>query len=82
MHVSEPSLHASRLQLGREEGIPLERICFAPLQNDFTGPVTVDKCTIQTIWGYFQNSLEKFNREGEKNGLKTNYLNVIYDCLQ
>ncbi|XP_034256867.1 NPC intracellular cholesterol transporter 1 homolog 1b-like [Thrips palmi] len=68
--------------LGREEGLPLEQVCFAPLQNDFTGPVTVDKCTIQTIWGYFQNSLEKFNKEGEKNGLKTNYLNVIYDCLQ
>lgn len=68
--------------LGREDGIPLESICFAPLQNDFTGPLTVDKCTIQTIWGYFQNSLEKFNKEGEKNGLKTNYLNVIYDCLQ
>ncbi|XP_034241218.1 NPC intracellular cholesterol transporter 1 homolog 1b-like [Thrips palmi] len=68
--------------LGREEGMPLESVCFAPLQNDFTGPVTIDKCTIMTIWGYFQNSVEKFNKEGEKNGLKTNYLNVIYDCLQ
>ena len=70
------------VQLGREDGQPLEKICFAPLHNQFSGPVTVDKCTIQTIWGYFQNSLETFNIEGEKDGFKTNYLNVIYDCLQ
>ncbi|KAK3908856.1 NPC intracellular cholesterol transporter 1 [Frankliniella fusca] len=75
-------LQSAIQNLGREEGHPLEEVCFAPLHNDFTGPVTVEKCTIQTIWGYFQNSMEKFEKTGEKNGLKTNYLNVIYDCLQ
>ncbi|KAJ1522993.1 hypothetical protein ONE63_002129 [Megalurothrips usitatus] len=68
--------------LGRAEGYPLEQICFAPLHNEFTGPITVEKCTITSVWGYFQNSLEKFNSEGEKNGYKTNYLDQIYDCLQ
>ncbi|KAE8745772.1 hypothetical protein FOCC_FOCC007488 [Frankliniella occidentalis] len=75
-------LQSAIQDLGRAEGHPLEEVCFAPLHNDFTGPVTVDKCTIQTVWGYFQNSMEKFNKTGVKNGLKTNYLNVIYDCLQ
>ncbi|XP_076221530.1 NPC intracellular cholesterol transporter 1 homolog 1b isoform X2 [Nomia melanderi] len=65
------------LDLGQDEGEGLERICYAPIQNDFTGPTTLNHCTVQSVWGYFQNSLEKFNGTYERN-----YLDHLYQCAQ
>ncbi|XP_028982486.1 NPC intracellular cholesterol transporter 1 homolog 1b [Diachasma alloeum] len=61
-------------QIGRDTHEGLEKICYAPVQNEFMGPMTVDRCTVQSLWGYFQNDLEKFNN--------TNYLDHLYMCLQ
>ncbi|XP_076646594.1 NPC intracellular cholesterol transporter 1 homolog 1b [Halictus rubicundus] len=68
-------LQSKVLQLGQEEGEGLERICYAPIRNDFTGPTTVNHCTIQSVWGYFQNNVNKVT-EGD------DYLNHLFECAQ
>ncbi|KAK0079318.1 hypothetical protein PV325_001397, partial [Microctonus aethiopoides] len=63
------------LQIGQDIDEGLEKICYAPVQNDFIGPVTLELCTIQSIWGYFQNNVTVF-----ENNL--DYLDHIYKCMQ
>ncbi|KAG6801155.1 NPC intracellular cholesterol transporter 1 1b [Apis mellifera caucasica] len=70
------------LQLGQKEGEGLERICYAPVQNNFTGPVTLDLCTVQSVWGYFQNDLKFFNKVDNSSEYEINYLNHLYKCAQ
>ncbi|XP_076547894.1 NPC intracellular cholesterol transporter 1 homolog 1b [Osmia lignaria lignaria] len=70
------------LQLGQEDGEGLERICYAPVQNDFTGPVTLDLCTVQSVWGYFQNRLDIFNQTIVSDPYEINYLDQLYKCAQ
>nr|XP_012232256.1 PREDICTED: Niemann-Pick C1 protein-like isoform X2 [Linepithema humile] len=70
------------LQIGRKKNEGLEKICYAPVQSEFTGPVTLDLCTVQSIWGYFQNDLEYFNKTDNVNGYEINYLDDIYSCMQ
>ena len=70
------------LQLGQNEGEGLERICYAPVRNDFTGPTTVELCTVQSIWGYFQNNLDKFNQIDASGPHEINYLDHLYKCAQ
>ncbi|XP_076281170.1 NPC intracellular cholesterol transporter 1 homolog 1b [Lasioglossum baleicum] len=67
-------LQSKVLQLGQEEGEGLERICYAPIQNDFTGPTTVDHCTVQSVWGYFQNNHEVLEEDS--------YFNHLFACAQ
>ncbi|XP_044021275.1 NPC intracellular cholesterol transporter 1 homolog 1b-like isoform X2 [Aphidius gifuensis] len=69
-------------QIGNETDEGLDKICYAPVQSDFTGPVTIDLCTVQSIWGYFQNDIDTFNETEEIDGYEINYLNHIYKCLQ
>ncbi|CAL1681672.1 unnamed protein product [Lasius platythorax] len=70
------------LQLGQETDEGLEKICYAPVQSEFTGPVTLDLCTVQNVWGYFQNSIEKFNKINIVEGYEVNYLDHLYMCMQ
>lgn len=61
----------------------LEEICFAPLTSPFTGPTTTDKCVVQSVWGYFQNSEEIFNETSEDpEGFVKNYLDHFKACTQ
>ncbi|XP_043485324.1 NPC intracellular cholesterol transporter 1 isoform X2 [Leptopilina heterotoma] len=61
----------------------LADICFAPLTSPYSGPTTVSKCTIQSIWGYYQDDLETFNETSEdKNGFVVNYLDHFKECTQ
>jgi len=60
----------------------LADICFAPLTGPFTGPTTVSKCAIQSIWGYWQDSLEKFENSEEDNNYTVNYLDHFRVCSQ
>lgn len=46
--------------LGEGTDHAMEKICFAPLSSA-SGPVKVDKCAVQSVWGYFQDDLETFN---------------------
>ncbi|KYN10247.1 PREDICTED: Niemann-Pick C1 protein-like isoform X1 [Trachymyrmex cornetzi] len=70
------------LQLGQETGEGLEKICYAPVQSEFIGPVTLDLCTVQSVWGYFQNDLTLFNKTEMIGEYKTNYLDYLYKCMQ
>ncbi|XP_014262096.1 Niemann-Pick C1 protein isoform X2 [Cimex lectularius] len=57
-------LQQSILAIGRDDGVGLETICFAPLTSPFTGPVLVKQCAVQSIWGYFQDSAEEIEEDG------------------
>ncbi|GAB1859492.1 Niemann-Pick C1 protein [Camponotus japonicus] len=70
------------LQLGQETDKGLEKICYAPVQSEFIGPVTLDLCTVQSVWGYFQNNIELFNETKTSDGYEINYLDYLYKCMQ
>lgn len=61
-------------KLGQEDGEGLEKICYAPVKNDFSGPTTLSHCTVQSVWGYFKNSKKEFE--------DSDYLQKLYDCLE
>lgn len=44
--------------MGEDSNNGLEKICFAPLGSEFTGPIKLSDCVVQSIWGYFQNNEE------------------------
>ncbi|XP_029677101.1 NPC intracellular cholesterol transporter 1 isoform X4 [Formica exsecta] len=60
----------------------LADICFAPLTGPFTGPTTVSQCAIQSIWGYWQDSLEKFGSSEDEGNYTVNYLDHFRVCSQ
>ncbi|XP_020285882.1 Niemann-Pick C1 protein isoform X2 [Pseudomyrmex gracilis] len=60
----------------------LADICFAPLTGPFTGPTTVSKCTIQSVWGYWQDSLSKFEESEDEGNYTVNYLDHFRVCSQ
>ncbi|XP_070150213.1 NPC intracellular cholesterol transporter 1 isoform X4 [Polyergus mexicanus] len=60
----------------------LADICFAPLTGPFTGPTTVSQCAIQSIWGYWQDSLEKFESSEDEGNYTVNYLDHFRVCSQ
>lgn len=69
-------------KLGQDTDESLEKICYAPVQSEFTGPVTLDLCTVQSVWGYFQNDIDLFNNTDTIGGYESNYLDQLYKCLQ
>ncbi|XP_044575829.1 NPC intracellular cholesterol transporter 1 homolog 1b-like [Cotesia glomerata] len=50
------------LRIGQDSNEGLDKICFAPIQSDFDGPVTLELCAVQSVWGYFQDNFEEFNK--------------------
>ncbi|KAF5305092.1 hypothetical protein FQA39_LY09354 [Lamprigera yunnana] len=62
-------------KIGQSENAGLDKVCFSPLTNEFTGPRSMSSCTIQTILGYFKNDLEYFESHSD-------YLEVITRCLR
>lgn len=70
-------------QLESEHGHTLEEICFAPLTSHFTGPAKVSDCTVQSVWGYFQDDEDTFNEEStDDDGYVSNYLDHFSACFQ
>lgn len=62
------------IDIGMDEGKGLDKICFAPVV--YPGQETMIKdCTIQSIFGYFQNDMNDFNN-------RINYLETIIRCSQ
>lgn len=60
--------------LGYKEGHGLDKICFAPVVYPGQEP-TLKDCTVQSVFGYFQNDLNSFiNNE--------NYFETIIRCSQ
>ncbi|XP_053981855.1 NPC intracellular cholesterol transporter 1 isoform X2 [Hylaeus volcanicus] len=60
----------------------LANICFAPLTSPFTGPPTVSQCVIQSIWGYWQDSIANFNSTNDEDNYTINYLDHFRVCSQ
>jgi Niemann-Pick C1 protein len=71
------------MQIGSGEGSGLEKICYAPLTSQFTGPLVIEQCVLQSVWGYFQGSEENFDHtETDAEGFVVNYLDHIVMCTQ
>ncbi|XP_011198907.2 NPC intracellular cholesterol transporter 1 homolog 1b [Bactrocera dorsalis] len=68
--------------LTTENGVTLADVCYAPMV--YTGEkVTIDNCLVQSIYGYFQNDMDEFEREYvDSNGYTNTYLNQLEDCLR
>lgn len=67
-------------QLG-ENDVKIEKICFAPMSTGTEVP-TVSQCVVQSLYGYFKNSMEKFREtSNDSNGFINNYLNKLDKCL-
>lgn len=67
-------------QLG-DNGMKIEDICFAPMSTEESEMPTVRQCVVQSLYGYFNNSMEKLFETKEENGYTTNYLNDLDKCL-
>nr|CAD7444918.1 unnamed protein product [Timema bartmani] len=69
--------------IGASDGGGLEKICFAPLTSTFTGPTIISQCTVQSIWGYFQDDVSLFNEtDTDAEGFTVDYLDHIKACTQ
>lgn len=67
-------------QLGQAEGKGLEKLCFAPMVQ--VGETTkLSQCTVQSIFGYFDNKMELFNASTMINGFEINHLNILANCF-
>ncbi|KAH8291659.1 hypothetical protein KR018_010859 [Drosophila ironensis] len=75
-------LQESIMKLGLADGEGLDKICYAPVL--LAGQTaTVDDCAIQSVYGYFQHDMSKFeNSYEDANGYTINYLNQLEDCLR
>lgn len=72
----------NKIELGKGTDHSLESICFAPLSSEFRGPVKPNDCVIQSIWGYFQDDVEKFEEtEVDSKGFNITYLDTLMKCF-
>ncbi|XP_058063255.1 NPC intracellular cholesterol transporter 1 homolog 1b [Anopheles bellator] len=69
-------------QLGQAEGRGLQRICYAPMTA--VGEETqLPECTIQSVFGYFKNSVATFNSTSiDRDGYEVNYLDKLNGCTR
>ncbi|XP_055301385.1 NPC intracellular cholesterol transporter 1 isoform X4 [Sitodiplosis mosellana] len=75
-------LQNSIKMLGEGTNHSLEKICFAPLSSEFTGPVKPADCVVQSIWGYFQDDKVKFEEEDvDSKGFNITYLDTLMKCF-
>ncbi|XP_030752069.1 NPC intracellular cholesterol transporter 1 isoform X3 [Sitophilus oryzae] len=66
--------------LGAGTEYSFENICFAPLRNVGDEP-SLDQCAIQSIWGYYQDSIETFDAtDQDPAGYEINYLDAFLSC--
>lgn len=74
------SLQQSIEQIGQDESKGLENICFAPMTLAGETPKLED-CVIQSVLGYFKNSLDRLRSTSEEGQYTINYLNHLSDCF-
>lgn len=68
-------------QLGQEDDEGLEKFCFAPMVQ-FGEKTKLIQCTVQSIFGYFDNSFVRFNASDDRTGYTRNYLNTLNECFE
>lgn len=66
---------AHLLQLRTFKDVGLESICFAPMLGPFSGPKTIDSCTVQSILGLFNNDIYEFE-------YNNNYIDKMMTCAR
>ncbi|KAL9927064.1 Niemann-Pick type C-1a isoform 3-T3 [Glossina fuscipes fuscipes] len=66
---------------GVENATMLKDICYAPLTTDEPGSVEATNCVVQSIWGYFQDEIDRLDDEDEDNGFEITYLDELYACI-
>lgn len=64
----------------------LDKICFAPLSSPFRRPIQTSDCAVQSLWGYFQDDMDKFlsedtDSEGYVVRTVEYYLSCVYNLL-
>ncbi|XP_019872017.2 NPC intracellular cholesterol transporter 1 isoform X2 [Aethina tumida] len=60
-----------------------DKICFAPLRTEGQKETNTNECVVQSIWGYYQDDVEKFDETSEDpNGMIINYLDSFSNCAQ
>lgn len=62
-HIQE---QIKALHTDDSDNVTLKDICYAPLTNGEPGSVTLDDCVIQSIWGYFQDELDRLDDSSEE----------------
>ncbi|GLV43405.1 Niemann-Pick type C-1a [Carabus blaptoides fortunei] len=65
--------------IGAEDDTGLNKICFAPISNAFTGPVTTQNCTIQSVFGFYMNNYTSIINGTDP---ENSYLKIIHNCLE
>ncbi|XP_055614441.1 NPC intracellular cholesterol transporter 1, partial [Uranotaenia lowii] len=63
--------------------VGLMDICYAPLTTDPNGKATEpEQCVVQSLWGYWQDSVEDFDDDEEDDqGFTINYLDKLLQCF-
>lgn len=74
-------LQQSVEQIGHDETKGLEKICFAPMVSSDQEPDSVSQCVVQSIFGYFGNSIDTFRKSDVIDGYTVNYLNTLDNCI-
>ncbi|XP_044760492.1 NPC intracellular cholesterol transporter 1 isoform X1 [Coccinella septempunctata] len=68
--------------IGEDTDFSLDKICFAPLRSG-NGDTDVSECVVQSIWGYYQDDEDIFDKTGkDPNNYTTNYLDQFSMCSQ
>ncbi|XP_030379061.1 NPC intracellular cholesterol transporter 1 homolog 1b [Scaptodrosophila lebanonensis] len=75
-------LQEAIMKLGLDEGVGLNKVCYAPMLYPGEEPEVKD-CVIQSLYGYFQHDMSRFESSYEdSNNYTINYLNQLEDCLR
>ncbi|CAH1984193.1 unnamed protein product [Acanthoscelides obtectus] len=68
-------------KIGEGEWYSLDKICLAPLRSVGQTETDVNECIVESIWGYYKDSIEEFNKtELDPAKYTTNYLDHFIKC--
>uniref|UniRef100_T1H0W5 NPC1 middle luminal domain-containing protein n=1 Tax=Megaselia scalaris TaxID=36166 RepID=T1H0W5_MEGSC len=74
------NLQQKILEIGAKEGSGIEKICYAPLSSEGV-ETTAENCVVQSLWGYFENDVERLDDSDEENGFNVTYLDQFHRCF-
>ena len=58
-----------------------KEICYAALDTSYFGGTQLQDCVVQSVWGYFQDELSKFENVDTLRGFEINYLDRFLKCF-
>ena len=58
-----------------------KEICYAALDTSYFGGTEIGDCVVQSVWGYFQDELKKFENVDTLKGFEVNYLDQFLKCF-